>query len=523
MNTITEFLTYLGNSGFDHLTIPILIWTVLGLAALVIFKLSDNLHPAYQYHGRIAILCALPLGIMASYVSSWNIFSGTESSEALTKFFVIQNPISVTPAAEAETMNLLDPVLLTGFFMVLALVIMTGYLAKITFDLWSLYQFSNSLKYNPLEELPSVTEANKKLIGNKEVVKVAYSKQVEVPFTFGLVNKIVVLPQYLSEQPKKMNMALRHELIHIKHGDYLLNILLMTIKGTFWLHPLVHKFYKGFKDYREILCDAQVLADESIPQKGYAELLFELAPKNVFSNYPTVSMSVNSSTLKKRIQIMKTQHSKHTSTFSSSLTLMVLSLFFITGIMACTDIENNGITNSEIEEAQRQLGAPPPPVSSDSSEVSQPTFVLNGEVLEENERNLLSRIKTKYIENIEVLKGQKAIDEFGQELGKNGVVKMKLYDKEAALNDLNESSPPPPTSEKQQDYFKVVEDMPKLIGGQQALSECVQYPERAKRAGIEGRVTVSFIVNEEGNVENPEILRGIGAVQMKKRFDASNK
>ena len=32
----------------------------------------------------------------------------------------------------------------------------------------------------------------------------------------------------------------------------------------------------------------------------------------------------------------------------------------------------------------------------------------------------------------------------------------------------------------------------------------------ARRAGIEGRVTVQFIVNERGQVENPRVIRGIG-------------
>ena len=504
MNQIIDFLTYLGNSGVEYLTIPILIWTIISLVGLALFKFSSNIHPAYQYHGRIAILCALPLGVFASYASTWNFFSTAESSEALTKFFVIQNPIAVSSTTDVQATNILDPALLTGFVMVLALVIMLGYLTKIAFDLWSLNQFSNSLKYNQLEELPFVSEANKEMLSSKESIKVAYSNQVEVPFTFGLVNKIVVLPEYLRNQSEKMNMALRHELIHIKHGDYLLNILLMTIKGTFWLHPLVHKFYKDFKNYRELLCDSQVLTDESIPQKRYAELLYELAPKNVFTNYPTVSMSVNSSTLKKRIQTMKTQHSKNTSTFTSSLILMFLSLFFITGIMACTDIEDNGITSAEIQETQQQIES--------TADEKQPLYVINGkEITNSKSDNMLSRIKPDYIKSIEVLKNETATNKYGDK-GKNGVVVLKLHtDIETALDDLNKSAPTDAdiAMSQKEDAFRVVENMPKLIGGQTSLYECIEYPERAKRAGIEGQVTVRFIVDKQGNVENPEILRGV--------------
>lgn len=72
--------------------------------------------------------------------------------------------------------------------------------------------------------------------------------------------------------------------------------------------------------------------------------------------------------------------------------------------------------------------------------------------------------------------------------------------------------PPPPNSndDKNEDFFVVVENMPELIGGMAALQKNIRYPEMARKAGIEGRVIVQFIVNEEGKVENPRVIRGIG-------------
>ncbi|WP_425402417.1 energy transducer TonB [Gracilimonas tropica] len=52
--------------------------------------------------------------------------------------------------------------------------------------------------------------------------------------------------------------------------------------------------------------------------------------------------------------------------------------------------------------------------------------------------------------------------------------------------------------------------MPQLEGGMAKLQGSVKYPEMARRAGIEGRVTVQFIVNEQGKVENARVVRGIG-------------
>lgn len=77
--------------------------------------------------------------------------------------------------------------------------------------------------------------------------------------------------------------------------------------------------------------------------------------------------------------------------------------------------------------------------------------------------------------------------------------------------------PPPPKnqnpeeSEKNDDeIFIVVEQMPELIGGIASIMNEIDYPEMARMAGIEGRVVVQFVIDENGNVINPKVIRGIG-------------
>ena len=72
--------------------------------------------------------------------------------------------------------------------------------------------------------------------------------------------------------------------------------------------------------------------------------------------------------------------------------------------------------------------------------------------------------------------------------------------------------PPPPAAEDPEpEIFVVVENMPELIGGIEGLQKRVTYPEIAKKAGVEGTVFLQFIVDEEGNVVDPVVMRGIGA------------
>lgn len=59
------------------------------------------------------------------------------------------------------------------------------------------------------------------------------------------------------------------------------------------------------------------------------------------------------------------------------------------------------------------------------------------------------------------------------------------------------------------DVFVIVEQMPQLVGGLQSVQQNLRYPQEARDEGIEGRVIVQFIVDEEGSVTDPIIVKGI--------------
>jgi protein TonB len=71
-----------------------------------------------------------------------------------------------------------------------------------------------------------------------------------------------------------------------------------------------------------------------------------------------------------------------------------------------------------------------------------------------------------------------------------------------------ETPPPQEEEEPEQEIFVVVEDSPELVGGLASLQQNVEYPEMARKAGIEGRVIVQFIVDENGDVTSPTVVRG---------------
>jgi TonB family protein len=61
--------------------------------------------------------------------------------------------------------------------------------------------------------------------------------------------------------------------------------------------------------------------------------------------------------------------------------------------------------------------------------------------------------------------------------------------------------------------YEQVEVMPEYPGGEQALMNdligSIKYPDEAKKNGIQGKVFVSFVVDEQGKVTNAKIERGV--------------
>ncbi len=79
------------------------------------------------------------------------------------------------------------------------------------------------------------------------------------------------------------------------------------------------------------------------------------------------------------------------------------------------------------------------------------------------------------------------------------------------FGDFSDRIPEPlkPDDKTDDEPVTFLKEMPSIIGGQRALYSKIKYPEIAQDIGIEGRVMVQFIVDKQGNVTNPEIIRGV--------------
>lgn len=75
------------------------------------------------------------------------------------------------------------------------------------------------------------------------------------------------------------------------------------------------------------------------------------------------------------------------------------------------------------------------------------------------------------------------------------------------------AEPEPPKHEEENKVFDIVEQQPLFPGGPAALMkylhENTKYPVVAQENGVQGRVTVQFVVEKDGSISDVHVLRGV--------------
>ncbi len=69
--------------------------------------------------------------------------------------------------------------------------------------------------------------------------------------------------------------------------------------------------------------------------------------------------------------------------------------------------------------------------------------------------------------------------------------------------------PPPPEDDLSDESYQFVpyDEPPVMIGGMEALLRLLEYPELARKAGIEGTVVIGVLVDEKGNTVKTQVLK----------------
>lgn len=63
----------------------------------------------------------------------------------------------------------------------------------------------------------------------------------------------------------------------------------------------------------------------------------------------------------------------------------------------------------------------------------------------------------------------------------------------------------------EEEYLIAIEKMPTPVGGFEAIMKRITYPEMAQKMRTEGKVYVLIYINENGDVDDVKVVKGIGA------------
>lgn len=247
-----------------------------------------------------------------------------------------------------------------------------------------------------------------------------------------------------------------HEKAHI-HRWHSLDILICNLLITFqWYNPAAWLIRRELQDIHEYEADDEVL-NQGIDAQHYQLLLIR---KAVGERLFSMANNMNHNSLKKRIRMMKTTKSNPWNRMKAVVTIPVAAI----AVMAFASPKAEQMATT-IEAESNEI----------ASRVAEPIMETS--------------IAPK---QVEAVANEKAITSPKDTLPK--VV--------STTANVNIS-----------DGKDIAEKMPSFPGGIEAMMEYlksnVKYPETAKKKGIQGRVIVNFIVDKDGNVTSPKVVRSV--------------
>lgn len=133
-----------------------------------------------------------------------------------------------------------------------------------------------------LKYMQTVRMAEKDM-GVSEGILYKRSGNYDVPFIFGILRPIVMLPEACMDlEEKELYMMVRHELSHYRKKDCLVKMILELFAGIFWWLPFVKRLMGKLDEAIEIRADKNAVKTMSEEEKTeYLMTLYHMADRSV--------------------------------------------------------------------------------------------------------------------------------------------------------------------------------------------------------------------------------------------------
>jgi beta-lactamase regulating signal transducer with metallopeptidase domain len=141
-------------------------------------------------------------------------------------------------------------------------------------------------------------------LGVRAPVTLRMSTHVASAQVVGFLQPVVVLPAHDldSLSAETLDLALAHELVHVRRGDLWLGWLPAVAHCLFSFHPLVRLAVREYALAREAACDAQVLDELDASPQAYGRLLIDLGI--VRREVGAVAMAPSPKALARRLEML---------------------------------------------------------------------------------------------------------------------------------------------------------------------------------------------------------------------------
>lgn len=318
------------------------------------------------------------------------------------------------------------------------------------------------------------------------------------------------------------DMVVVHEAAHLRRWHWL-DLLLAQITAVLqWFSPAAWLMMRELKTVHEFQADRE--AGAGAP----ADYQIMLLKKTVGSSFPTFADSLNHSQIKLRITMMmnkRTSPSRKAAALAlpvvaalSAMTLTIPAVADVASAIGKATLADTEFSNSKINESFETLQMPataaPSPLRTVDGDVDEATVVEEAVAVEnavaedqasqdsekkkpspvifidgKESRGDLSAVDPKDIVAIDVVKNDPAYPQ-----GKIMVTTVKASDgaKRPA---------------------QAAEELAEYKGGFKALASFlaanIKYPAEAAKAGIEGRVIISFTINTDGTLSDLKVMKGV--------------
>lgn len=119
-------------------------------------------------------------------------------------------------------------------------------------------------------------------------VRVLLSPDCNTAFCWSLPGRhYILLPEYYLEHPADKQLAIRHELQHLRHGDTAWLHVMQTIKWICFWNPFVYLWTRWINELQEFACDEQIILRKTTAPDAYAQCLVNAAQHILTTGLPS--------------------------------------------------------------------------------------------------------------------------------------------------------------------------------------------------------------------------------------------